>query len=228
MQHARVPDLKVTLRSIDDTKSAHLAFTIPEEEWALLMSFHREAERLKSTRFVQERQGGQIAVNWSVGQPIRSAAKQVDHEAVGAMLLRLRPFVLENERTFFHRVKKVLKRRLDHQAFRKHIDLLDDAFSLGALQRRIRVSTERRNPLSVAVVMDWLNAYEYHRDLEKKVAVEHDLGIFGRDQDGLPLILFALTDMIQTVLDLDGLVETLIELQSGARTEIRCPPDFLA
>ena len=223
-----MPDLQATLRSYDDAKSEHVAFTIPHEEWALLLSFHQEAERLRSTRFVQEQQGGQIAVTLSVHQAIRSAAKQVDKKAVGAMLLKLRPFVLENERTFFHKVKNLLKRRLDHRAFRMHIDLLDDAFSLRTLQRGIRVPSGRRHLLSVPVVMDWLNAYEYHRDPDKKKAVTHDLGFFGLDQNGMPVILFALTEMIQSVLDLDGLVETLIELQSGNRTEFRCPPGLLA
>ena len=75
--------------------------------------------------------------------------------------------------------------------------------------------------------MDWLNGYEFHRNPDKQEAVEKDLGLLGRDQNGLPVIVFALVDMAQAVLDLDGLVETLIEVESGARSEMTCPPDYL-
>ena len=223
-----MPRLEVTLRSTEGSASEEVSLDVPDEDWDRLLAFHREVERLRSTRFVQERQGGQIAVNWSVGQPIRSNAKQVDIEAVGAMLLKLRPFVLQDEETFFHKIKKLLKRRLAHKAFRRHIDLLDDGFTLRTLGRKIKFQGQGRTPLSVDVVMDWLNSYEYHRDPKKKEAVEQDLGFFGQDQDGLPVILFALTDMVQSVLDLDGLVETLIEVERGVRSEIHCPPDFLS
>jgi len=53
--------------------------------------------------------------------------------------------------------------------------------------------------------------------------VQSDLGFLGEDQDGLPVVLFALVEMIQAVLDIDGLVETLIQVECGARSEVRYP-----
>jgi len=143
------------------------------------------------------------------------------------MLLRLRPFVLNKEAYYFHKIKNILKRRLDHRAFCMHIGLLDDGFSLKSMQCKISFDGQGRSPLSVAMVMDWLNSYEYHRDPNKRKAVEQDLGILGRDQNGLPVILFALVDMIQSILDLDSLVETLMQVESGARSKIDCPSGFL-
>ena len=221
-----MPLLTFTLLSDDASQSDATSYDFPDGEWEGLLRFHGEVERLRSTRFVQNKRGGQIAMKWEVGSALISNANTVDTEEVGAMLLRLRPFVLNDEECYFHSISNLLKRRLEHHTFRRHIDLLKERFMLKNLQGRVGLNIGCRKVLSVAVVMDWLNSYEYHRDSSKKFGVDSDLGFFTEVQNGLPVVLFALVDMIQAILDIDGLVETLMQVESGTRSEIRYPVDW--
>lgn len=204
-----------------------MSFEIAADDWRRLLSFSEEVERLRSTRFVQERMGGQISLSFRAGEGFRSESKAVDSEAVAAMLLRLRPFVLAREEHYFHKVKNLLRRRLAHRAFREHIDQIDDAFCLKTMSEVVRVSGATRPLLSVEVVMDWLNSYEYHRDKKKRQAIEEDLGLFGKNQNGLPVILFALVDMVEAVLGLGNLVTVLIRIEKGDIQELPCIPSLL-
>jgi hypothetical protein len=75
--------------------------------------------------------------------------------------------------------------------------------------------------------MDWLNGFEYHQDLKKRERVLKDFGLFWNSQDGLPIMLFAMVDMIKAIFSLADLVETLVQVQEGKRSEVSCPPSWL-
>jgi hypothetical protein len=213
----------------DDERSGEVECSIPDNEWADFVAFRSEVERLRATKFVQNKRGGHISVSWKLGKPLSvSAPTQYDEEEVLAMLLRLRPFVLEDEEFYFNKIKNRLKRRLQHRIFHKHLDLLADGFTLKLMTRKIGLQGQGRPPLSVGVVMDWLNSFEYHRDKKKRQTVEHDLGIFEKDRNGLPIVLIALVDMVQSVLHLSDFVETLEQIVEGSRTEIKIPLDWLS
>ena len=141
--------LAFKLLTDDGSHGEAISYEVPDDEWERLRRFHGEVERLRSTNFVQNERGGQIAMRWEVGSPLRSNAKPVDTEEVGALLLRIRPFVLQDEECYFHKIKKLLKRRLEHHAFRKHLDMLNERFTLKALQRRVDLNFSSRNMLSV-------------------------------------------------------------------------------
>lgn len=70
--------------------------------------------------------------------------------------------------------------------------------------------------------MDWLNGSQYHRDSDKRDKLEKSLGIFGADQSGAPIVIFALVDMVQAIFGLSDFAETLILSKEG-EFEILCP-----
>lgn len=210
----------------DGSKHEAVSYEIPDDEWGRLKRFHIEVENLRATNFVQKKQGGQIAMKWQAGAMLRSNANPVDTEAVWAMLLRLRPFVLKNEDYYFHKIKNLLSRRLEHHVFRKHLGLLSEIFALKTLQEKVDLNFSGRKMLSVETVMDWLNAFAYHRDQDKKQLVESDLGFLGDDEDGLPVVLFALVDMIKAVLGVGSLVETLMQVESNSLDKISYPLEW--
>ncbi|MCP3943532.1 MAG: hypothetical protein GY710_18930 [Desulfobacteraceae bacterium] len=200
---------------------------IPTEEWDTILNFHQNVELLRSTKFVQNKRGGQIAIKYEAGKKLESKEFKIEIDEVWSMLLKLRPFVLNKEKYYFHRIKNLLKRRLTQPAFRKGIDRINDLFVLNIMQKQVRLKTTGREILSIDTVMDWLNSFEYHQDESKREIVHKDLGIFGVFQNGTSVILFALIDMIHGIFALSDLVETLMLIQNGGCSEISCPANFL-
>lgn len=218
--------IKTTLIATNDLQREAVAFTIPERDWALLKEFWQRAEVLRSTRFVQEQRGGSISIKLSLGKPVRLGSERLDEEPIWAMLLKLRPFVLQNERCHLPSILRMLKRHLRHRAFHRHLDELRDAYSLKLMEKRIPMRGPGRPPLSHQVVMDWLNSFEYHHDEKKSEAVLRDLGPFAEEQNGLGIATFALVDMVQAVLATGDFVETLQLCQAGSMPEIQCPSQY--
>lgn len=218
--------IETTLVANNNSRRESVLFTIPDEEWGDLIQFLHHVNDLRTTRFVQEGRGGSIGLNWKKGEGLRVSGKQVEEEPVWAMLHKLRPFVLQNEKCFLPKILKALKLRLNHVAFRRHLDRLRDGFSLKLMKQRMPLRGPGRPPLSQQVVMDWLNSYQYHQDAEKRVAVLRDLGPFAESQEGTSTVLFALVDMVQSVLDTGALVETLQRCSEGTMPEVRCPPEY--
>jgi len=200
---------------------------IQTEEWDILIQFHQNAELLRNTKFVQNKRGGQIGIECQANGKIKSKEFNLEMDEVWSMLLKLRPFVLQKEKCYFHKIKNLLKRRLEQPAFRKHLELINDLFLLKRMRKKINLKCGGVEILSTDTVMDWLNSFEYHQDLSKRQKVENHLGIFGVEQNGIPVILFAIVGMIQGIFALSDLVETLMSLQSGEKFEIYCPADFL-
>ncbi len=203
-----------------------VSLDLPDEDWALLAQFRQNADVLRSTRFVREQRGGSIGLKWTRGGGVQVGGKHIDEEPVWAMLLKLRPFVLQNERCYLPSVLKMLKRHLRHSAFHRHLDELRDGFLLKRMNARIRLWGPGRSPLSQEVVMDWLNSYHYHHDEKKVEAVRRDLGPFANEQDGMGIAIFALVDMVQAVLDTGAFAETLQLCSEGAIAEIFCPVEY--
>lgn len=222
-------NLRMTLQSDgDEPKQESVEITIPDDEWKHLLLFHNEVERLRATKFVQHKSGGEIKFIYQESHGLKSNAQQYDQDEVGAMLLKLRPFILQKKEPFqFGKIKNILKQRLDHFAFQNHLDVLHSFFSLQQIQKKMQISGPGRPPLSFDVVKDWLNAYEYHRDINAQRKVENDLGILGLDQSGLPFILVPITEMIKAILSLGDLVETLMEVEAGKNDIIKCPKEWL-
>lgn len=218
--------IETTLISSDGVFRESISLTIPDDEWGMLILFIHHVAGLRATRFVREGHGGNVKFTWKHGEAMRVSGNVIDEEPVWAMLHKLRPFVLQKERCYLPKILKILKRRLAHVAFQRHLDMLRDAFFLKSMDQRIRIRGPGRPPLSQAVVMDWLNSYQYHYDDAKGVAVNHDLGPLAGEQNGMPIAVFALVDMVQAVLDTGGLVETLQLCADGSMPEILCPPHY--
>jgi hypothetical protein len=144
------------------------------EEWDLLSTFATYAEELSGTALLSN--------HWTFRYKVTSGVDGVEVDTSGfpdpdqfrALLLLMRPFVLQEEPTAFGKTKNLLKRRLDHPKLRDYLDRLAHDFS-GETQAMYLVSEGKRLN-SPDMLKLWLNAFEYHRDPNKRLEWEslHD------------------------------------------------------
>lgn len=219
-------DVSFDVELVSPARSERASCVFPRAEWDILRDFHRDAEVLRGTRFVRNGRGGSISVTVNA-EGVTSTPTLPDDEEIWAMLMKLRPFVLSNEPHNFHRTRSLLGRRLTHRAFRMQLRDIKNGFSLKTIQQKLRISMGGTHLLSDKVVMDWLNAFEYHRDPEKRESALDALGFFAQHKNGLGVVLFALTVKVKSILALGDLIETLMLVERSEMIEITCPADFL-
>lgn len=92
-------------------------------------------------------------------------------ELVAEFVHRLRPFVLDSEHTFFPRVRNVLHQRLQSSAVRSRLELWKTQFSGELTARTFQVTAGDSIINSDKTLRLWLNAFEYHRDEDKREAM---------------------------------------------------------
>ena len=83
----------------------------------------------------------------------------------------MRPFMLKREPTFFPSVRNVLAKQLTQPAFQQYLGLQKVIFG----GRRCQTFQFVADGLMInsAETLDlWLNAYEYHRDDDKRAVIE--------------------------------------------------------
>jgi hypothetical protein len=164
-------DVIARLRTREGEDVAHpCQFTV--DEWALLEEFATEAKTLSGARLFSHR-GPSLTLSITVNE------EGMQHEASGlpdpddfrACLLLMRPFVLENERTYFHKIRNLLARRLTHPAFQRYVKRQKEIFN-GARQMMLVMSNGTHVNSATTLDRLWLNAYHYHRDKDKRAKLE--------------------------------------------------------
>lgn len=106
-------------------------------------------------------------------------------DVIAAVLHRARPFLLQKERNNFLAAHAVLAKYVRHAEFRVILKAQRDSFLGKGFQRQLKITastpTGRKDINSEAVFGEWLNGFEYHRDANKRKAVEGVSGILTTD-----------------------------------------------
>jgi hypothetical protein len=166
----------VTLRLTFQDHHEDVAAEFADDEYHVLERFVEETDRLAETRLVQS--GSSIGYSMKMdSNGVTTEASMPPEDDVLAFLYRLRPFVLKDEQTAFFRVCKILDRRLRHPSIQPLIEAHRDLFSGKQFQSlmKISITSEAGKDIvlnSEATLEKWLNAYEYHRDADKRQHLE--------------------------------------------------------
>lgn len=138
-----------------------------EDEHATLNRFVECEEELATSEYVKAGMPleGKIAWDADTGfaAPTLPPAAQIRE-----FLHLLRPFLLEKEPTAFNRVRGLVARRYVDPDLRNNFKLLDYSFSGKHLQSLFKWSAGDLVLNSEAGLTTWLNAFEYHRDADKR------------------------------------------------------------
>ena len=143
-----------------------------DDEWQSLEEYLASVEALSSLDLVRE----ETTIKYSVtlheeGTPSCSAELPPEVD-VSALLHRLRPFVLHGERTDFDTICNCLCRNIAVDEFRDLIKYLQHLYNGRKMRSAILVAADGIEINSDKTLRKWLNAYEYHRDRDKRADLE--------------------------------------------------------
>jgi hypothetical protein len=141
---------------------------IPDDEWAILHSFHQYSQDLISTKFVQDGMLSSLRIKGTSEGQLSFETQLPDWDDVVVFLHYLRPLYLQTETANFHAACNIIARRLANSQVRDMIAAQKDLYSGKLLRTAIRISVDDTVINSEEVLSTWLNSYEYHRDPKKR------------------------------------------------------------
>ena len=158
---------------IDESEERHLVSAIFEdEEWDALLRFVEYTKELQSIQLLREGGPAKLHINYVEGAGFSYSSELPSDDKIIVLLHRIRPFVLNDEKTNFFRVCKHLGRRIENEGFRKFIKHIRDGYSGKRMQETILIMSNETIINSEETLMKWLNAHEYHKDCDKQAEIE--------------------------------------------------------
>lgn len=152
-----------------------------EDELRVLDEFVREEQCLSSCAPIKQSLKIKLDISAVLGKQTQAKMSGVSIDDMAIILHRLRPFILGNERTFYPKICKLIKRRIKndfiHQTVNNHRDVFLGKKSLGIvvhLDNGEVVNREKQFQV-------WLNADHYHRGMNEKETIEQIRGNFPGD-----------------------------------------------
>lgn len=148
----------------------HAEFT--DIELKVLSSFAEYAHYLGLSSYFKEEKTLKLKITWTEEDGFESESDVPDDDLISSFLHRLRPFILQEEKTYFHKICKILSRRLDNVAIRNKIAEQKKIFDGERIRSMVVISSNEKIINSEGHLRKWLNAYEYHRDTDKQKELE--------------------------------------------------------
>lgn len=154
-----------------------LSVEFDDDEWIVLKAYMAECDRIEKSETLKDFNVN-INISGEQGQKIKFQASIPSDDAIAVCIHRMRPFILQDERTHFGRVCNILKKRMNNPVYHEIIDKIRHDFS-GKNDQQMMVMKVNDTVLnSHERVLEWLNAEEYHRDTEKKERLDALCSVF--------------------------------------------------
>ncbi|MCY3668502.1 MAG: hypothetical protein OXH81_22775 [Gemmatimonadetes bacterium] len=197
---------------------------IPSEDWAQLLRFRDEVDELITYLRRCDNLNVNYSLNWdSEGNLSAEVHDTVDDRDIVVILHRLRPFQLNDEPSCFYRMANVLKRHMGHDVLKPCFQYFRDLFSGKDFQSQMSLTLMSDDQKDLIVncektLMDWINAYEYHRDDEKRRLIE-DLDTTLPEEFSRSMFKSMLLDKVKAVIYFRNMISAL-ERRGGSTISI--------
>jgi len=125
---------KIKTANEDGSNDEVVEMVFDDKDWEILEDFAKYAAEMESNPLIRD--GIPVSLNetWTAGEGLKVEAKIPLDEQIDAMLMKLRPFLLENESTNFDKVKNLIGKATSNERVRQHLKALDSFYSGAHMQ----------------------------------------------------------------------------------------------
>ena len=207
---------KLSLTHNETGEEITLTGEFSDEDWRQLDEFTEYARDLISTKFVHDGMPASLEIHLDQNSGMVVTSQLPLWDDVTVFLHKFRPLGLQSESTYFYKICSLLTKELTHSYFRSMIELQRDIFSGKVLQAQFQILSDDVVLNSERVLYDWLNAYEYHRDREKREFIESLHRMLPLDASKV-LFLSLLTEKTKAINNIAALTMVVIGKQESVK-----------
>ncbi|HEV7573167.1 MAG TPA: hypothetical protein VGQ21_16825 [Thermoanaerobaculia bacterium] len=218
--------VQISVNRADGTR-LDMPATLADDEVMLLEEYLSCADQLWQLKIV--RQGIPTSFELKIrDDKVESIHSEIPPDAdIAALLHRLRPFILQEERTGYLNVSGLLGARFEHPHLRQLLKEQRRLFDSRNNQELVRVTSNGTIINCEQTLFDWLNGYEYHRDQAKREKIESLHRLIPLEHS-MPILLNVVGDKVKAVFELATLIpvilgreESVQVVRRGSQTDIK-------
>lgn len=207
-------------------RSRHFRGCIPNEDWSRLLEFRDEVRRMTS-HFVRcgiTNLNISTTLSWDQDGLRSSSKTDLNDGHMNIILHSIRPFHLKKEPFYFCKMLKILNRHINGNPINMLFRKAKDDFLGRNFQSQVSISSilgadpgQHHTINSEDTLNLWLNAYEYHRDEEKKLLLDDILSSIPRGF-GVSVFKSMMIDKIRAIIWLSDFISAIEESPTGRRS----------
>lgn len=151
----------------DDGAEEFVDYELSEDQVEILQTYCDDAWKLRTSEIFGEKAANTFTLNWSQEGGLTFVGDAIDEEAWAAGMHRLRPLLLSDEPSSFYNVASLLGKQINNRAIHAALKELRMKFRGELLPAQLTWFIDRE--LSMEDVFGlWVNAFEHHRDKDKR------------------------------------------------------------
>lgn len=180
--------------------------TFDEVELNMLEGFLLQIEELRKTRLIKNGFHPSLNIKWNKEDGFIVETQLPPEDDLLALLHRLRPFILKQEYASFEKVAALLQKKFNHNEFQPFLKYYRHLYQGKQIESIMTITTNDMVINSEKTMMDWLNAYEYHRDQDKKMKLKPIFEMFSHDGARAIFVMF-IVDKIKAIQGISDLIK---------------------
>jgi len=144
---------------------------IPDDEWGRMLAFAEYAKELRTAALLNRNPRWSYGFTFNQEEGVKPTVLPPKIE-VRELAMLLRPFILQNEDTYFYPILGLLSKYFAPPEFRRIFQAWRDRFSGRDGQELFKAEFGGIVLNSEEGLKLWLNAYEFHRDDDKRAVLD--------------------------------------------------------
>ncbi len=155
-----------------DTDPLSLIATFSDGDVKLLEDFAYHVKELKGTKIISGKYPFRFNFKWD-GEGTHVETNEIDDEYLSSFLHKLRPLILEDEKSSFEKILQLLVRRFSNLGMNRQAKAFRRHYKKSTFSDYGQITIADVPVFNDKTLWDWLNAYEYHRDSDKKDRIKY-------------------------------------------------------
>lgn len=149
---------------------------VSDKDYKRLTKYSKYAEDLSQTKFIDSKIS--FKFDWSREKPAKFDYDIPPDEIISDFILKVRPFILIKEPTYFYSICNILSKNFDDEKLNIVINNFRDYYSGRHFQKQVKFQINKVVINSEKTLHDWLNAYIYHKDEKNMIDLRNCTKIF--------------------------------------------------
>jgi hypothetical protein len=134
--------------------------------------FLERATALEATTVVREQVGSQLKMSWKQGEPLQWRSTEPLAELLDSVLLRLRPFILNEDPAFLTGIHNICHQRLRSDTLRGQLVEIRTRWRAAQRTGILALRINERDLAPEYVMRLWINGWYFHSDPELTAELE--------------------------------------------------------
>ncbi len=200
---------QVTFTADDIKDPVTITYIIEDSDVAILEAYCKYVDELSTATLVKQGMPTSFEIKYNAGEGCQFSSTLPDWDHVAVLLHRLRPLILHKEHASFDTVSGIVGRILASPYAKRTLKEIRKTYSGKRFQSQILIKFDDTMLNSEDALMDYLNAFEYHRDQDKALKFER-LHQLLPSESSKSLLLILLSEKIKACFSMANLLKLIL------------------